>query len=105
MSASLNFPFGGSRTNPTGAGQFTLVRSNMADDFTALEYAQCVNARNNFLPVFLQWTPGSAKLQAQLTTIRSDGTLIFAYTTIDLSIVYIVDGAEPHTVTAHTNSF
>jgi hypothetical protein len=42
-------------------------------------------------------------MQAQLSAMLADGTMLFSFTTVDLETIFIVSGSDPHNITAHTN--
>lgn len=69
---------------PSGGGgggdQFVLVRSNMTTDFTNQEYQDCVDAVTAEQAVCVQFELTGSTVQAQLTMIMSDGTLVFEFT-------------------------
>lgn len=85
-------------------GQFVLARSNMNSDFTNDEYKSCTEAVSEGKAVCVQWKTGSTGMQAQLASMLNDGSLLFSCTTVDLEMVFIVSGSEPHSVTAHMNT-
>ena len=85
-------------------GQFVLVRSNMSSDFTNDEYESCTEAVSEGKAVCVQWKSGSAGMQAQLASMMNDGSLLFSFAVVNLLMVFIVSGSEPHDITAHTYS-
>lgn len=68
---------------PSGGGggdQFVLARSNMTTDFTNTEYQDCIDAVTAEQAVCVQFELTGSTVQAQLTMIMSDGTLVFEFT-------------------------
>lgn len=86
------------------AQQFVLERDDMSTAFTASEYIQCQSRVSEGSAVCIQWKSGSDRMQAQLSAMLADGSLLFSFTTVDSEVVFIVAGSEPHDITAHTYS-
>lgn len=63
-----------------GCDQVVLVRSDMTTDFTNTEYQECVDAVTAEKAVCVQFVMTGTTIQAQLTQVMSDGTLVFEFT-------------------------
>lgn len=86
------------------AQQFVLERDDMSTAFTASEYIQCQSRVSEGSAVCVQWKSGSGRMQAQLSAMLADGAMLFSFTSVDLEMIFIVSGSDPHNITAHTNS-